>query len=185
MKWLFALLCLSAPCFADLRTITVDAEFRQGNAGYFGLSLPIPATLFVQYDDAAVNTGTETLGIYETEGAYGGLSFGTGIGFHWIPFANTEVRVLAGYNGLRGIGFGNEDSLSAYGLWVPPYFCYAFFAVPQTWTPYPSDNALHWVNDLQSASILTFNAYDFVSGYTGSGVQVTLQTQGAISYSVQ
>ena len=180
----FTFLLLAGTASATLRTLTVHGQFKQQrNPGYFGLALPIPFDFFVQYDDTAVNTGTPTIAVYETEGAYGGLSFGTGIGFHFVPFVNTEVRVWN--DQFKAVSFGNEDAVSAYGLSIPPYFIYAIFAnyffdVPG-W-----DTSLHWVADLAGDPRFEWTAYVFLDGTAAPNTETLLQTgSDPQHYSVQ
>lgn len=163
IRFLALLLALALPCHADLRTVEVDFVFRQQrNPGYFGLALPIPGHLFVQYDDEAVDEDPGPDGVYETEGAYGALSFGTGIGFHFIPFVNTQVHIWV--SPFQAVSFGNDDALSAYGLYIESYRIYALFA--DYFFPIPGwDGSLHWLADMAGDS--RFHAtYVFFQGHT-------------------
>lgn len=189
IRALLAVLLLVSTVHAALRTITVDGEFRQQSANhYFGLALPIPFHFFVSYDDEAEDEAPldPTIGIYGTDGAYGGLSFGTGLGFHWIPFTNTEVRVWNGKDGLaQAIGFGNEDGFVAYGLYIEPYRAYALF--PDVFFPVSNwDDSLHQVNDHAGDIRFEITSYVFLFGHTLSDYTETwLETSTAQRYFVQ
>lgn|SRR4026209_2695652 len=188
LKHILAALLLVTTAQASLRTISVDGEFRQKSANnYFGLALPIPFHFFVSYDDEAEDEAPldPTIGIYGTDGAYGGLSFGTGLGFHWIPFTNTEVRVWNGKDGLaQAIGFGNEDGFVAYGIYVDPYRCYALF--PDVFFPVAGwDDSLSHVAERAGDFRFEVTSYVFIFGHTLSTYTETwLETSTAQHYEV-
>jgi len=184
---------IATDAVATLRTIAVSGNFTQsGNGSHFGLALPIPFDFFVSYDDEAFEAWDtvfdDTIGVYITPGAYGGLSFGTGIGFHFIPFTNTEVRVWNGHGGLpAAVSFGNAEPLSAYGLAIERYRIYAlfpnlFYAKPVGW-----NDRLHWVADIAGNYYFEGLSYVFLFGHTETPAwtETWLQTGSAQSYNVQ
>lgn len=182
IRFLALLFALALPCHARLRTVEVDFEFRQQrNPGYFGLALPIPGHLFVQYDDAAADRPD---GVYETEGAYGALSFGEGIGFHFIPFVNTQIKIWT--TPFQAVGFGNDDALSAYGMHIDSYRIYALFA--SYFFPIPGWNSsLHWLADMEGdarlhATYVFFQGHTETPAWTETLLQTGSDTQ---TYSVQ
>ncbi len=180
-------------CDAAQRTLYVNGHFtQQGNGAHFGLALPIPFDLFVSYDDEGFEywefVFDDSLGVYRFPNHYGGLSFGTGIGFHWIPFTGTEVRIWNNHGSIpAAISFGNAEPLSAYGLAIDSYRIYALFPNPFFAKPAGWDDRLHWAADVAGDYRFEVLSYVFLFGHTETPAwtETWLQTGAAQSYNVE
>lgn len=149
------LITISGACLALLSTAPGDLLTATGNLDrgerteFFGLTLPVPYRLSVEFDPAALDTDpSPTLGIYETEGATVRLEFGGYV----FETSNSEVRVWSGEKGFYGFTCGNEDAFSAHGLNVGPYAIYLSILDAAHPSLAPTD-VLKWVRSDALASV--------------------------------
>ena len=159
-----------------------SVEYLNGLAAQtLSLSLPLDFTLVVTYD---TETLAEVVSEYETEyeSKNGSMDLYLGNGMICISQPESQVQIWH-TNALRAVGFGSNEAFEWGGLAIRNYGVYAFFWDAGTEIPYPSDDGLHWLWDLQENEQLRQQAYVTFRGFHGSHM-IYFRTRGRLGYSV-